>query len=990
MHTGGMVFNGETIETQSLGGSETAAYYLAKELKSKGHRVTMFTNGEGGNFDGVEYVNSGTPSEQNPLGEVFHFYATNTPHDVLIIQRHPLAFNTQYASKLNFLWLHDVPNKDQIGLFNSQMWNISGVLTVSEYHKAIVVDAYKIDPEFVFSIENGVDGALYKDATLERNPTHYVLEPNKFNMIYSSRPERGLEHLVGEGGIMEVLAKENTDHHLYVCGYDNVTQQMAQYYDYLNQRIEQLPNVTNVGSLTKQQLANLQLNCDLAIYPTEFEEVSCITAMECMHAGLPLLTSNHAALKETCKGSGTILLDLKKGKVVHSKFIGTLKAINKDLLTPHRIKQKASSQVHTWDLVSKRLLGVISNKFSDASIESKAKHLMRNGDIFALKFLLDSTKKKSAILDDLRIELGLYDFAFNDTFAEHYKGYYEYEKERGVDYGAEDLTGNQRFEFVSSKIAELYKQWPHEHNMRVLDYGCAHGHYTVNLAKRFPGIDFLGVDIAASNIEKAVAWTLQEGLGNAKFINGAVDVSTGLLASEGQQKDINTLEFFDIIIAAEVIEHVATPIEHVSVLNTYLSDNGTMILTTPYGTWEYIAVREHHPWRAHIHHFERDDLTEVFGKCDDFKIAAIPSGQDKYGNVLGSYVTTFAKFSHELGGIDYKRKIKQTIGRETISLCMIVKNGETTLRRTLDSVSCVIDELIIGVDKTTTDRTVSVIYDFIEANPTGVALKVIDIDSPIESGFAVARNTTIKQASGDWIMWLDADEILDREQALIRYMRPNQHRGFAIEQHHFSVEPAGILKTDLPTRIFRNNKKVEFHGVVHEHPETTMNHGIPFCSKVKGTSIAHYGYQNEEIRRKRFERNIPLMIRDRKINPTRLLGKFLWIRDLSQMCMFEIEQTGRPSQAIHERAREGVTVWRELLSVKNMRLVIDSLEYVSSLNRILSDGGGKEFKFKMLSDDFGKVDLNNAREVSAFFNDKQDAEKLFKLLVDESLKTLKG
>ena len=51
----GIPFNGDTIKTQSLGGSETAGYYMGLELAKRGHRVTMFTNGEEGMFDGVDY-----------------------------------------------------------------------------------------------------------------------------------------------------------------------------------------------------------------------------------------------------------------------------------------------------------------------------------------------------------------------------------------------------------------------------------------------------------------------------------------------------------------------------------------------------------------------------------------------------------------------------------------------------------------------------------------------------------------------------------------------------------------------------------------------------------------------------------------------------------------------------------------------------------------------------------------------------------------------
>ena len=72
MHCGGMPFNGNTIKEQSLGGSETAAYYVAKELAQAGHSVTIFTaHQEGGVFDGVKYEWMGEASEEVPLGQRF-------------------------------------------------------------------------------------------------------------------------------------------------------------------------------------------------------------------------------------------------------------------------------------------------------------------------------------------------------------------------------------------------------------------------------------------------------------------------------------------------------------------------------------------------------------------------------------------------------------------------------------------------------------------------------------------------------------------------------------------------------------------------------------------------------------------------------------------------------------------------------------------------------------------------------------------------------
>ena len=85
----------------------------------------------------------------------------------------------------------------------------------------------------------------------------------------------------------------------------------------------------------------------------------------------------------------------------------------------------------------------------------------------------------------------------------------------------------------------------------------------------------------------------------------------------------------------------------------------------------------------------------------------------------------------------------------SISLCMIVKNEELVLGRCLDSVKNLMDEIII-VDTGSTDKTKEIaslytnkIYDF-----------------PWINDFAAARNFSFSKATKDYIMWLDADDVL--------------------------------------------------------------------------------------------------------------------------------------------------------------------------------------------------------------------------------------
>lgn len=86
---------------------------------------------------------------------------------------------------------------------------------------------------------------------------------------------------------------------------------------------------------------------------------------------------------------------------------------------------------------------------------------------------------------------------------------------------------------------------------------------------------------------------------------------------------------------------------------------------------------------------------------------------------------------------------------KSISLCMIVKNEELVLGRCLNSIKDLVDEIII-VDTGSTDKTKEIakiytnnIYDFKWIND-----------------FSAARNFSFSKATKDYIMWLDADDVL--------------------------------------------------------------------------------------------------------------------------------------------------------------------------------------------------------------------------------------
>ena len=78
-----------------------------------------------------------------------------------------------------------------------------------------------------------------------------------------------------------------------------------------------------------------------------------------------------------------------------------------------------------------------------------------------------------------------------------------------------------------------------------------------------------------------------------------------------------------------------------------------------------------------------------------------------------------------------------------LSLCMIVKNEEKFLEQCLNSVRELVDEIVI-VDTGSTDKTKEIAAKFTN--------KIFD--------FSAERNESLKHATGDWILVLDADETI--------------------------------------------------------------------------------------------------------------------------------------------------------------------------------------------------------------------------------------
>ena len=288
--------------------------------------------------------------------------------------------------------------------------------------------------------------------------------------------------------------------------------------------------------------------------------------------------------------------------------------------------------------------------------------------------------------------------------------------------------------------------------------------------------------------------------------------------------------------------------------------------------------------------------------------------------------------------------------RQTLSACLISLNGEGLLLRALQSVKGLADEIIL-VDQGSTDRTVELARSFgakvLEDRPPHFCLAC---GKPMPSdhfsatdhepyGFEGPRNTAVEAAGSDWILWLDTDEELLRPQNLEKYLRRNCYNGYAIRQHHFSAAPPNAFKPDLPIRVFRHGMGIRFWGKIHEHPESALNESVTPVLLLSDIDIAHDGYLVEDIRRRKFARNIGLMHADRRKYPDRTLGKFLWLRDLIHLARYSLEQNGgRITPDVPAYCEEAVVLYEKEFLGQLSLYARDGLDYYSEALRILGRG----------------------------------------------------
>lgn len=289
--------------------------------------------------------------------------------------------------------------------------------------------------------------------------------------------------------------------------------------------------------------------------------------------------------------------------------------------------------------------------------------------------------------------------------------------------------------------------------------------------------------------------------------------------------------------------------------------------------------------------------------------------QEKFSSAMTEIENALEIFGLDDGTLNAALTIREKIGpreikkgdkKNSLSVCMIVKNEEKHLLRCLKSVRDVADEIII-VDTGSTDKTKDIATVF--------GARVFDF--PWTGDFSQARNESLRHASGSWILIMDADEAispLDYDQlrkeigkgatkpaayivSTRNYTNNVSVVGWTANTGEYPEEAStGWVKSDK-VRLYTRRDNIFFTNPVHELLENSLKSAKVAISRSK-VIVHHYG--KLDIKRD-----------EQKGQDYYLLGRIKYESDPNNVKY--IYELAKQAQVL-KKDEEAVELWLKLLS----------------------------------------------------------------------------
>jgi tetratricopeptide (TPR) repeat protein len=214
---------------------------------------------------------------------------------------------------------------------------------------------------------------------------------------------------------------------------------------------------------------------------------------------------------------------------------------------------------------------------------------------------------------------------------------------------------------------------------------------------------------------------------------------------------------------------------------------------------------------------------------------------------------------HARNNLEYVRtKLSGSpVTRCDLSLNMIVRDEENNLKEGLAPVAALFDEIVV-VDTGSSDGTVEA------AERLGACV----VHHPWNDDFAEARNVALRNSSGSWIFWLDADDRI--EPRAVNTLRKFIARGIPCGAF-FPLESAlgdsGSVVQNYTLRLFPNRPGIAWTGAVHEQIAGSLRASGIELVNCPDFRIRHVGYEKKGEALRKNLRNLNLLAREIAARP---------------------------------------------------------------------------------------------------------------------------
>jgi len=299
---------GGMIDKQGVHGVETTYLEMSEEFVKQGHDVFLFCTTEKEHiYKGVYYV---------PYQNIDEYW--NIQPDIIITSR---WFDVLYKDNISkkIIWLQDAyfaPPEQPDAFDKADL-----VVCSSEWHRQYIAQRYgeQIKKEKLRIIPLGIRKNLFVEE-LEKIP---------YKCIYSSNPDRGLYILAD---MWQELTDKIPEINLTVCyGWEGLKtwnktkeweESVVKQQEMVMSKLGKFDNIRFTGRIKKSDLAKEFLTSELCLYPNNFWETYCLTALEAQIAGCPLITTDIGALQTTVNSRYNVKIEGNPfGQKYQKKFI---------------------------------------------------------------------------------------------------------------------------------------------------------------------------------------------------------------------------------------------------------------------------------------------------------------------------------------------------------------------------------------------------------------------------------------------------------------------------------------------------------------------------------------------------------------------------------------------------------------------------------------------------------------------------------------------